>query len=355
MADGTDAPARGGGRLAHIDLLNVMATIAVLFLHFNWVVWEGPDGPAWRSAIAIETLLFWPVPVFFMITGTTLMGYRSRMSTAEFFRRRARRTVVPWLAWSLIGLAFLCRGAAEGHVAMPDLAPLAVANAMAETRIIDFYWFFPALFATYMTLPVLSSVADKDEVFPYLVAIGLLFAGVLPLAHDLLGTPSLSATAPGVALGYPLYAVIGDRLSRWRPTRRQRLGVYALGAAGTAAMLLGTMALSEGGTVSPVLKNQFGPLCVAQSVAVYVLATEPALVGLIGRHAGVAKALRTLSGLSFGVYLMHWFVLRHIQWNFDWDFRSLSFRVAAPLATYALCIAASWACKRVPVLRDLVP
>ena len=36
--------------------------------------------------MVVETLAYWAVPVFFMITGVTLLGYREKYSTATFFK-----------------------------------------------------------------------------------------------------------------------------------------------------------------------------------------------------------------------------------------------------------------------------
>lgn len=52
--------------------------------------------------LAIEVLFYWAVPIFFMLTGATLMRYRERYDTKTFLLKRFQRTVIPFLAWSTI-------------------------------------------------------------------------------------------------------------------------------------------------------------------------------------------------------------------------------------------------------------
>lgn len=343
--------------LAYLDVLNVVASFAVVILHLNYCVWMGPTGPAWRSAIAVETLFFWPVPVFFMITGTTLMDYRKRMSTKAYFERRFGRTVVPWLAWSLIGLAFACFSAAVfGAVEMPYLGPRAIFNGIAESSYVEFYWFFPALFAMYLSLPLLSSVRHRNEVFVYLIGLGIFFNGVMPILHDLLHVSALGAFVPPATLGFTTYVLIGYQLSRWRSTRSQRLGIYAAGVVGWLVQLIGTMALSTAQTgVSGVFKSAHSPFAVAQAVAVYVLIQHLDFDALFARMPQLGKAVHELAGLTFGIYLMHWFPLKLVQYAFAPDPTRVVFRFGGAVVLYALCAALSYAFKRVPGLRRIVP
>ena len=54
----------------------------------------------------IESVFYSAVPVFFMITGATLMDCRKRYSTAVFLKKRFTRTVIPYLGWVLFELVF---------------------------------------------------------------------------------------------------------------------------------------------------------------------------------------------------------------------------------------------------------
>jgi surface polysaccharide O-acyltransferase-like enzyme len=77
----------GGGKLVYIAALNVLGALGVVLLHANNVFWSRPKGTLWLSANLIETFFYWPVPIFFMITGATLIDYLK--STAPRFISRS--------------------------------------------------------------------------------------------------------------------------------------------------------------------------------------------------------------------------------------------------------------------------
>ena len=78
-------------RMSFITYLNVYASFAVVMLHNNGIVWQHPTGRTWYSAIFIETFFYCAVPLFFMITGCTLIYYSSKYSTKEFFIKRIKK------------------------------------------------------------------------------------------------------------------------------------------------------------------------------------------------------------------------------------------------------------------------
>lgn len=54
----------------------------------------------------IEALFYFAVPVFFMLTGATLINYRKRYGTGTFFKKRLLKTLVPFIIWSIIGICW---------------------------------------------------------------------------------------------------------------------------------------------------------------------------------------------------------------------------------------------------------
>lgn len=89
-------------RVVYFDLLNIGACLCVIFLHCNGMVHTFTRGWNWVLALAIECIFIWAVPVFFMLSGATLMRYRDRYDTRTFFKRRILRTFLPFLIWNLV-------------------------------------------------------------------------------------------------------------------------------------------------------------------------------------------------------------------------------------------------------------
>lgn len=79
------------GRVLYFDLLNIAACICVVAMHCNGIVHTYSDARCWKTSLIVETVAFWAVPVFFMLTGATLVEYRKRYSTKEFFVKRIKK------------------------------------------------------------------------------------------------------------------------------------------------------------------------------------------------------------------------------------------------------------------------
>lgn len=84
--------------IPYITVLNVVACFSVLVLHTS-SFWSHPSGNYWLIANIKEATCYFAVPVFFMITGVTLIDYTLRESTKTFFIKRFYKTVIPFLAW----------------------------------------------------------------------------------------------------------------------------------------------------------------------------------------------------------------------------------------------------------------
>ena len=94
------------GKKNYITVLNVFAALAVVFLHTNKCFWRFSTERYWATANIIECLFFFAVPIFFMISGATLIDYRERYDTKTFFKKRFLKTLIPYVCFVVIGAAF---------------------------------------------------------------------------------------------------------------------------------------------------------------------------------------------------------------------------------------------------------
>lgn len=71
-------------RTVYMDILNIISCIAVCILHCNGIVHTYSNSIEWRQALVAESIFYFAVPIFIMITGATLFNYRSRYNTKEY-------------------------------------------------------------------------------------------------------------------------------------------------------------------------------------------------------------------------------------------------------------------------------
>lgn len=137
--------------LNYLDVLTVISVIAVVFLHANGVFWSRPAGRLWITSNIIETVFYYAVPIFFMITGATLLNYSDRYTLKEYFQKRINRTVIPFVVWSCVSyvvVVYIFKNNYDGNV---------VFNIF-NYKYMAIYWFFIPLFAIYLTIPILAKL-----------------------------------------------------------------------------------------------------------------------------------------------------------------------------------------------------
>ncbi len=82
----------------YIQILGVIACLAVVAMHVNGCFWQFSYDRYWITANIIECICYFAVPIFFMISGATLLNYRKRYTTAVFFKKR-------WLNHKFCGIS----------------------------------------------------------------------------------------------------------------------------------------------------------------------------------------------------------------------------------------------------------
>lgn len=336
-------------RVVYFDLLNVAACIAVVALHCNQMVHTWQPGKNWLLAMAIETVFYWAVPIFFMLTGATLMRYRERYDTRTFIEKRVKRTVIPFVAWSLILFLVVSVPLGGAHLGIRTFL-----NMMLNNQIEQVYWFFFPLFSLYLALPMISLLADNKKVILYGVMVSFALVSVLPYLCQLGGVnwngaisiPSFGGMLLYVGLGYLLSSTdLGDKTIRT---------LYALGILGTIFRFVYTAVMSESiGAVDRLFFNYSAFPAVLQAVAVFLLFKNLNLSRLQGR---VITVLSELSACSFGVYLIHKPVLDHVVLGLmNVPMQSVALRTVGVLVLYAACVLAVFLLKKVPLVKAIIP
>lgn len=102
-------------RIDYIDFMNIYACFSVICMHCSGSVFEYgmTENRLFLLCLFVQMIAHPAIPVFFMITGTTLLEYRKKYDTKTFFRKRVMRTVFPFVFWTF----FIC-SARSGWMAL---------------------------------------------------------------------------------------------------------------------------------------------------------------------------------------------------------------------------------------------
>ena len=335
--------------IAYYDALNVLACFCVIAMHCNGVVHSFEHSSVWYSALLIEVLCFWAVPVFFMLSGATLMNYRERYSTKDFLKRRLQRIGIPLLFWS----AFFLLLKWLKHD-MP-VGTRAFCNMLINFEIEPVYWFFAPLLMVYFAMPILSLLSQNKKVLWYMLSLGIATYSVFPLLFKLMGLSYNSNFYFPLTGGYILYVLLGYLLSTTDLKPWQRILCYILAIGGAAFRYSHTLLRFELDGVKDTLTwgDKFLPtLCLAVGVFVfakYLFLKKPF------QNEKLAKVLHWLSGASFGIYLIHIFVMKILRALLRIPTASTLWRLLGPIAMYLVCLAIVQIGKKIPLGKYLFP
>ena len=212
----------------YYDVLNILACLAVIALHHNGEVWNFADSMIWKSALGAECFFFWAVPVFFMISGATLLNYREKYSTGTFFKNRIIRTVIPWFFWSIVVLIWKT---STGQMTLESHDPVSIANLFLNSKIENVYWFFPCLFGLYLAMPIYSMLVKNRKLLWYVVILNFILVSCVPVINLWTGL-NINIIIPGIS-GMIIFPVLGYLASTTEIKLPYRLLIYALGLGGT--------------------------------------------------------------------------------------------------------------------------
>lgn len=337
-----------------IKLVNVVSCIAVVFLHTNGCFWTFSKERYWFTANIIECVFYFAVPCFFMISGATLMDYRERYTLKTYFEKRAKKTLIPYLAWSTIGILY---SLALGTISTSNISLGFIWDAYINSSVVSIYWFFPVLFGLYMTIPVLAAV-EKDarkEVFAMAAAAMFIFESSIPLVLTIWGKQVVWNNAINVQMGgYVLYLLVGYLIYEYSLSTRQRATIYILGIIGLLMHICGTYYLSiNAGEIVQTYKGYVNLPCIMYSTAIFVWCRYNA--DKVMNNAIARSFVETINPHTLSIYLLQFFIYSTMIRAFDINTISIFYRLGAPIIIIITAVIISKTIKRLPVIKTIMP
>lgn len=349
-------------RIHYISILSIVSAFAVVFLHANGCFWAYSEKQYWFSANIIECLMYFAVPVFFMISGATLIDYREKYSTKEYFIKRIKKTVIPFLVWSIIGIIFRI---IEGWIQIKEVSFKGIFEMILNSECVGIYWFFGALFGIYLCIPVLSAIPQnmRKSIFTYIAVGAFVINSLLPFIGTLINF-NYSKLDPedriyfGIGIGYLLYVVLGYLLHEYNMSRKMTVIIYILGIIGLFMHLLGTYRLStQAGEIVETYKGYNNVPCILYSIAVFVF-FKNLIIKLSNNKKANSVIIwmdKRLGSYTFSIYLLHWYFMEVAIKLLKLDGFSLIYRLGAPIIIVILCIVITKVIRRIPGMKWLLP
>jgi surface polysaccharide O-acyltransferase-like enzyme len=277
-----------------VDLVRVVGAFLVVMAH---VAFRGSGSELAESYYFIVSRV--AVPLFFMVSGYLLLGKEEPYGV--FFRKRALKVIVPFLAWSVIYMLWKKEGFEAGFSF--DLVLSYILKIIRGPRE-NHLWFFYALIGLYLFTPILRVFVARATMQDLWYFCGLWFL-VTPVFSFLQEfTPLKIGFELYLVAGYTGYFVLGYLLGKLQFTRWQLyLLIFLFFVFSIGSALLNALVKSD------YFSGYLSMNIVLMTAFAFVLLRE---MPIGDRLNGV---LAPLSRASFGIYLVHVIVLALLeQW-----------------------------------------
>lgn len=331
-----------------MDLLNIAACIGVVLLHVSnpsLVHFEETSVSFYWGAIT-HSIALWPVPVFLMLSGSNLIGKHNYTSWEEvkiFYKRRAERTLIPFIAWSIIyAILFHPRMDIREYI-----------STFINGHFNFHMWFFIPLFALYLSMPFLNSVvrnmnSTTEKIYFCLV---FLFISLLPFVSSLLDIKYLDYSMFPFGESFFCYAVLGYLITHNSFLHNWRKKIYILSVVAIVLSIITISVALPAGISCSVVANYTSPFCLFTSLAVFLLFKNTDWTSIISRLRISQLTISKISSCSLGVYLIHGSI-RTFSNRYD---LVITNPYIGTILLYLLSLLIIIAMKRIPVVRKIVP
>ena len=335
-------------RLYFVYVLNILSCIAVVTLQTTLSVYTPKPTGAWVWAVVLQSIAIFAVPIFFMISGMNLLGYRRRESTAQFMRKRCWKigkalvlgSIVCYVVFCLFPYSFFGAEQYVGTGGMIDFCRRFMSN-----HINDVYWFLYSIIYLYVLTPILSLAVGNKRCLQYMLALCGLVGVLVPLANRLGVNPMYT----GTVFNWPLFSTVpllyflaGYYLhTYWRPIRHQAAiaaAAYVAATIGMAVLGLWSNGYYRPGGPGPAYDAYVvgisSPFCVVQACALFLL-FQSCETRLQACRESTKRMLGKMAGASLGVYMFH---ILFINWTGFGFVAALKGALAAHPVLYAAVI-----------------
>ncbi len=325
-------------RIEYISLASVLSAIAVVFLHANECVGEFSFARYWVTANFIHSFFIFAVPLFFMISGAMLLDFNKKYDLKTYFSKRITKTVIPYIFWSIFGILFqLFYLNTISHI---DLSY--IFNCFINGNAIIVYWFFIPLFELYVLFTVFVYLVNNKKRC-------LTFLAVLLLLNCVLNYYKI-----GVIVGYSFLAVFGFYIHKYGISRKLRIIFYVLAIFGFLANSFGSyyLSITAGKLIRTYIEYTFLP-AMLYPCGLFVFIKYD-LVKIM-EYDWVNRIVSFLDFYTFGIYLIHWYILQIMIKVLNINIHSIIYRLGAPFMVIGIAVCIIYVLRKIPLIKNIVP
>lgn len=298
-------------RKSYIDLLNIISCLFVVILHANWYVQFYDKTDCWWLRVLFEVLCYGAVPIFFMISGATLLGFKNKYSTKIFYKKRILKTFIPYLFWGNLFFWFHYFYKSSQHGINQSFTETFWSYVHSlTTGFIPYtnYWFFIPLFLLYLFMPYLSELTRLSNKALISLWVGLFFFQSFLPTIDNICKLDISIIGGLPVGGFFCYMLLGYILSN-NDIENNNLIFFIVSVLALLSLIIRYLGIFIPESRNDSFFSYFGLYVIFPCIWLFIAAKK-----LMKNPLKWYSKLQTLATYSFGIYLLHTF-FRDILFN----------------------------------------
>lgn len=334
----------------YISILNVLACIGVVILHTFETGYTSDANFVFE--VLIRAIAYCAVPVFFMITGATLIDYRERYDTKTFFKKRLLKVIIPLIIWSII---YFIINFFKGKFSINDLSFKFVFEYFFLVKTNPIFWFFVVIIGIYLAIPVISLIPQETrrKAFLYIIIITFVFNQFLPdLLYHLNLNYNYDLKFPLTYSGWISFIFIGYYIDKYEIVKKHRVIIYVLGIIGFLTMVVPTIFISYHKNEScSWFDEYYDAPCVLYSASVFLFFKSK-----INNNQIVTKIMpffNFVAPTTLGIYVLHIAIRDFLRYFYTYSYFGMNLVLTLNILT--ICFIVVKIVQKIPGLRHIFP
>lgn len=334
----------------YISILNVLACIGVVILHTFETGYTSDANFVFE--VLIRAIAYCAVPVFFMITGATLIDYRERYDTKTFFKKRLLKVIIPLIIWSII---YFIINFFKGKFSINDLSFKFVFEYFFLVKTNPIFWFFVVIIGIYLAIPVISLIPQETrrKAFLYIIIITFVFNQFLPdLLYHLNLNYNYDLKFPLTYSGWISFIFIGYYIDKYEIVKKYRVIIYVLGIIGFLTMVVPTIFISYHKNEScSWFDEYYDAPCVLYSASVFLFFKSK-----INNNQIVTKIMpffNFVAPTTLGIYVLHIAIRDFLRYFYTYSYFGMN--LVLTLSILTICFIVVKIVQKIPGLRHIFP
>ena len=334
----------------YIDVLRVLATIAVVFYHCN-------TGQNEKLHDVIKIILNWCVPVFLMISGNLFLNFSSVLTIEKMFFKIMPRIIgiigIWGYVYNLLSL-FIIKG-----VSLNIIFEAAKMVVQGDTTYCYQFWYLYYLIGIYSLLPIIKPWVDKNMVgdkptreviitFIFILCVSI----IIPSLRSILGFSSTYwNNAFTMYSGLSFYVLSGSFLGKWYMNSITRKCIFYTWLAQLVFLLI-NVCIGR----SEYILRWYGYASFFTWEMSFLLFDTVHRINYDKWTHYACRTIQNCSKSSLGIYIFHVMILwamTKVPFVNNWKFQLFNMFFVV-IVTIIICIFMEKNIRKIPVLKKLI-